>query len=62
VGTQERQTEEFMKLTSELCMQLTTLGTAGALIVIAVYRELSFGETLLAATLVLFGVTIMISD
>jgi hypothetical protein len=61
VGSQERHTEEFVKLTFELCKQLTTLSTAGALIVLAVYRELTFGEKLLAATLVLFGLTVIVS-
>jgi hypothetical protein len=61
VGPQERQAEEFVKLTFELCKHLTTLSTAAGLIVLAVYRELTFDEWLLAATLILFGVTIVVA-
>jgi hypothetical protein len=61
VGPRERQTEEFMRLTFELCKHLTTLSTAGGLLVLAVYRELTFDEWFLAATLILFGLTIVVA-
>jgi len=55
----ERRAEEFAKLCFEYFKHLTTLSTAGAVVVLAVYRELTVGTVLLAATLVLFGVTIL---
>ena len=59
---QQRHTEEeFVKLTFELCKHLTTLSTAGALVVLAVYREIAFGKTLLAISLVLFGLSVLVS-
>ena len=58
---QERRIEEFIKLCFEFFKHLTTLSTAGALVVLAVYRELAFEAVLLAITLALFGVTILIS-
>jgi hypothetical protein len=58
---QERRAEEFVKLCFEFFKHLTTLGTAGALVVLAVYRELTFEAVLLALTLAMFGVTILTS-
>jgi hypothetical protein len=60
-GDQERHTEELVKLTIDLCKHLTTLSAAGALIVLAVYREVTFDEWLLGVTLVLFGLTILVA-
>jgi len=53
--------EELAKLTFDLCKHLTTLSTAGILIVLAVYRELTFEDWLLSLTLVLFGLTVVVS-
>jgi multidrug efflux pump subunit AcrB len=58
---QERDREELVKLAFETCKHLTTLSTAGTLVVLAVYREVSFGGTPLGATLGLFGLTIIVS-
>ena len=55
----ERRAEEYVKLCFELFKHLTTLSTAGALVAMAVYREVSAGTGLLALTLALFGVTIL---
>jgi ABC-type uncharacterized transport system permease subunit len=61
VADEEYRLEELAKLTFELCKHLTTLSTAGALIVLAVYRELTFQQWLLGLTLILFGLTILVS-
>ncbi len=58
---EERRAEEFVKLCFEVFKHLTTLSTAGALVVLAVYRELGVGGTLLGLTLVMFGVSILAS-
>jgi len=58
---EEHRAEEFVKLCFEFFKHLTTLSTAGALVVLAVYRELAVGEWLLGLTLVLFGISILAS-
>jgi ABC-type uncharacterized transport system permease subunit len=56
-----RDREELVKLTFELGKHLTTLSVAATLVVLAIYRELTFGSTLLGVTLSLFGLTIVVS-
>jgi len=58
---QERHTEEFVKLCFEVFKHLTTLSTAGALVILALYSEISIQPWLVALTLALFGITILIS-
>jgi hypothetical protein len=58
---EERRADEFVKLCFEVFKHLTTLSTAGALVVLAVYREIGVVEWLLGLTLVLFGVSILAS-
>jgi hypothetical protein len=60
-GDEERHREELVKLSFEMCKHLTTLSAAATLIVLAIYRELTFGSTLLGVTLSLFGLTIVVS-
>jgi hypothetical protein len=58
---QERRIDEYVKLCFEIFKHLTTLSTAGALVVLAVYREVSVETWLVATTFPLFGMTILIS-
>jgi uncharacterized BrkB/YihY/UPF0761 family membrane protein len=60
-GDEERHREELAKLNFELCKHLTTLSVAGAVVVLAVYREVAFERVLLAITLSVFGITIIVS-
>ncbi len=56
----ERRTEEFVKLSFEFFKHLTTLSTAGALVVLAVYREVSVDTWIMVLALAVFGLTILI--
>jgi hypothetical protein len=58
---EERHREELVKLTFEMSKHLTTLSVAATLVVLAIYRELTFGSALLGVTLSLFGLTIVVS-
>ena len=58
---EERHREELVKLAFEMCKHLTTLSAAATLVVLAIYRKLTFGSTLLGVTLSLFGLTIVVS-
>jgi predicted cobalt transporter CbtA len=55
----ERRAEEYVKLCFEIFKHLTTLSTAGALVVLAVYREISIETWLVTLTLILFGLTVL---
>lgn len=56
----ERRAEEFVKLCFESFKHLTTLSTAGALVVLAVYREVSVETWITVLALAVFGLTILI--
>lgn len=44
---EERHREELVKLAFEMSKHLTTLSVAATLVVLAIYRELTFGSALL---------------
>jgi hypothetical protein len=58
-GGDDRQ--QFLDRSFEFLKHVTTLGTAAALLILAIYREAPFQRFLLAVTLILLGLCVVIS-
>jgi hypothetical protein len=59
--TRDDERQRFLDRCFEYLKHVTTLSTAAALLILAIYREAPFKERLLALTLILLGLGVVVS-